>query len=199
MLQQPGFLDHAARVPMRPIPFAEPGTPLPGWVTASDRPLVYLTLGTIVASDEALRPAVDGLGTLEVDVLLALGSAAGTDLGPVPSNIRVEPFVDQAAVLRRADLVVHHGGSGTILGALVTGTPQVLLPKGADQFFNADKMAIAGLADVLEPSVATAAAVADVAANGLARRRPAVDAARDAIAALPEPADVLDEILARFT
>ena len=194
-LQRASFLAHPARVPMRSIPFAEPGATVPVWLARTRRPLVYLTLGTVVATDEVLRPAIDGLGTLDVDVLLALGAADGTKLGELPSNVHVEAFVDQPAVLRHADVVVHHGGSGTILGALATGTPQVLLPKGADQFENADAMAAGGLATVLEPAQATAAAVAAAATAALGEHRPAVEAARAEIAAMPHPAEVLDDLL----
>ncbi len=198
MLQQPSFLAHPARVPMRPIPYAEPGATLPPWVATARRPLVYLTLGTVVATDAVLRPAIDGLAMLGGDILLALGSATGDELGALPANVHAEAFVDQPGVLRHADLVVHHGGSGTIFGALAHGVPQLLLPKGADQFFNADLMVAAGLASALEPAAATPDAVAEAATAALAHRRPAVDVARAEIAALPHPAEVLDGLLERL-
>ncbi len=196
VLQQPSFLDDPARVRMRPVPFAEPGATLPGWVGTRERPLVYLTLGTVVATDEVLAPAVEGLGRLDADILLALGSAGGAELGTRPANVHVEPFVDQAALIPIADLVVHHGGSGTVLAALTHGTPQVLLPKGADQFHNADLVAAAGLAPALEPAQATPDAIAAVATATLAEPRPALDAVRAEIAALPQPADVVGPLLA---
>ena len=114
---------------MRPIPFAEPGALVPPWVGLTTRPLVHLTLGTVVANDETLKPASDGLATIDADVLVALGSADGAALDPLPPNVHVEAFVDQPAVLRHAQLAVHHGGTGTILIALSSGTPQLLLPK----------------------------------------------------------------------
>jgi UDP:flavonoid glycosyltransferase YjiC (YdhE family) len=195
-LQQPSFVDDPARVRMRPVPFAEPGATLPGWVGARARPLVYLTLGTVVATDEVLAPAVEGLGRLDADILLALGSAGGAGLGTIPANVHVEPFVDQAALIPVADLVVHHGGSGTVLAALAHGTPQVLLPKGADQFHNADLVVAAGLAPALEPAQATPDAVAALATATMAERRPVLDAVRAEIAALPHPADVVEPLLA---
>jgi UDP:flavonoid glycosyltransferase YjiC (YdhE family) len=191
-LQQPSFLDHPARVPLRPVPFAEPDASVPGWIAARDRPLVYLTLGTVVATDEVLRPVITGLGRVEADVLLALGSADGTELGKLPPNVRVEPFVHQPAILRRADLAVHHGGSGTILSSLICGTPQVILPQGADQFWNADVMARSGLAEVLEPAHITPDAVTQAAITALAEPRPAVDAVRAEIDAMPSPAAVVE-------
>ena len=85
-----------------------------------------------------------------------------------------------------------------MLGALISATPQLLLPKGADQFINADLMAAAGLASVLEPSAATAESVAAAASHAMVEQRPAVDAARGQIAAHPAPAEVLSELLSRF-
>jgi hypothetical protein len=40
--------------------------------------------------------------------------------------------------------VVHHGGTGTALGALGAGRPQLLLPQGADQFVNAELIPAVG-------------------------------------------------------
>jgi len=199
MMQQPSFLADPARVPLRPIPWSEPTAPTPPWIGCQSNPLVYVTLGTVVATDEVLLPVIEGLAGMDVDVLVALGSAAGTDLGPLPGNVHVESFVNQVAVLRHADLAVHHGGSGTVLGALALNTPQVILPKGADQFFNADVLAAAGLARVLEPQHVTADAVATLAKAALDERdRPLVDAARDEIAAMPHPSAVLEQLVERF-
>ncbi|MDF2733157.1 MAG: eryC [Desertimonas sp.] len=189
---QPQVIDDPARVRMRSVPFAEPGVTVPSWVGQRTRPLIYLTLGTIVATDEVLQPAIDGLSTIDADLLVALGSADGSGLGRLPDNVHVESFVDQPKVLNHADLVVHHGGSGTILAALAAGTPQLLLPKGADQFYNADAMAATGLATVLEPRDATADAVATLAKIALEDDHPAAEATRAELAALPHPADVLD-------
>jgi UDP:flavonoid glycosyltransferase YjiC (YdhE family) len=195
-LQPPSFLDDPARMRLRPVPFAERGATLPAWVGTGARPLVYLTLGTVVATDEVLAPAVAGLGRLDADILLALGSADGAELGTLPANVHVERFVDQAALMPLVDLVVHHGGSGTVLAALAHAVPQLLLPKGADQFHNADLVASAGLAPVLEPAQATPDAVAALAAATLEERRPELDAVRAEIAALPHPAEVVEPLLA---
>jgi hypothetical protein len=90
---------------MQPIPFAEPGAKLPSWVATKTRPLVYLTLGTVVATDAVLLPALEGLATLDAEILLSLGSADGTQLGSLPDNVHVEAFVDQAALMGSVDLV----------------------------------------------------------------------------------------------
>ena len=193
-MQEPSFAADPARVRMQPIPWIEPGFDVPAWVTLAERPVIYLTLGTVVATDDVLRPAIDGLASLDADVLVALGSAPGA-LGPVPPNVHVETFVDQSRLMPYVDVVVHHGGSGTILAALANGVPQVLTPKGADQFLNGDLIARAGLAEVLLPSVSTADAIAAAANRALTEpNRSAIDAARDEIAAMPTPTDVMARI-----
>jgi UDP:flavonoid glycosyltransferase YjiC (YdhE family) len=187
------------RLRLRPVPFVEPDARLPSWVATARRPLVYLTLGTVVATDAALAPVVEGLAQLDVEVLVTLGSADGHDLGSLPRNVHVEAFVDQPGVLRHAALAVHHGGSGTTLAALTSGVPQLLLPQGADQFWNADKLAGAGLAGVLEPAGATPEAIADAAAAELDRPRPAATRARGELLALPSPDEVITTLAHRYS
>jgi UDP:flavonoid glycosyltransferase YjiC (YdhE family) len=62
----------------------------------------------------------------------------------VPDTVTVLPWVPQADLLPHTDLVAHHGGSGTTLGAVAAGVPQLLLPQGADQFLNAGAVADSG-------------------------------------------------------
>ena len=198
VLQQPTFLDNPARRRLRPIPFAESDAQLPAWIGSTGRPLVYLTLGTVVAVDDVLRPAIEGLATLDADVLLALGSAAGTGLGALPETSASSRSSTRRRCGQHLDLVVHHAGSGTLLGALSHGTPQLLLPKGADQFFNADVMAKTEMADVLEPRQVTPEAVATLAGKAMLERRLTAHAARREIAAMPHPSEVIEDIVDEF-
>ncbi|MGI5499765.1 glycosyltransferase [Lentzea sp. CA-135723] len=165
----------------------------------TDRPLVYLTLGTVsFGATEVVRAAIDGLARLPVNVLVALGPGDPAVLGDVPDSVRVAGFVPQAEVLRRADLVVHHGGTGTVLGTLAAGLPQVLLPQGADQFVNAAALVDAGAAAQLVGQDVTAEAVTEVAGRLLGD--PAVHevatAAAAQIARMPEPAVVVEQLTA---
>jgi UDP:flavonoid glycosyltransferase YjiC (YdhE family) len=198
MMQPASVVDHPARIRLRPIPFVEPEATPPHWLGRTGRRLIYLTLGTVVATDEVLLPAIHGLARLDADVVVALGSAAGNELGALPDNVHVKTFVDQPAVLRHADLAVHHGGSGTILAALAAGTPQLLLPKGADQFINADVMTSTGIALVIEPTATTETSIATAAAAEIGRLRPAAAAARAELLTMPGPSEVAAGLAARF-
>jgi UDP:flavonoid glycosyltransferase YjiC (YdhE family) len=76
-----------------------------------------------------------------VRVLFTTGKGFNvTELGPLPSHVHVEPWVDQDDVLAVASVVVCHAGSGTMLGALATGVPLVGVPFFVDQFDNADSI-----------------------------------------------------------
>ncbi|MFI6027847.1 glycosyltransferase [Amycolatopsis magusensis] len=149
-LQDKGFLASADRIELRPVPFAQPG-PLPALARADrSRPLVYLTLGTAFGAAGLLSEAIAGLAPLDADVLVAAGPTIDLDaVGDLPDNVVVESWVPQADLLPYTDLVVHHGGSGTTLGALAAGVPQLCLPQGADQFTNADAVLRVGAGDRL--------------------------------------------------
>ena len=52
----------------------------------------------------------------------------------------------QPVVLDRVSVVVSHAGAGTMLAAAVQGRPQLVLPKAADQWDNADAVVASGAA-----------------------------------------------------
>lgn len=197
-LQDPHFLAKGDRVPLRPVPFAQPGE-LPSRLRLSDRerPLIYLTLGTEAGADGAggvLRAAIDGLSTMDAQVLVAVGpKLAAEQFRDVPETVIVEPWVPQADLLPHLDLVVHHGGAGTTLGSLGNAVPQVVMPRGADQFVNAEAVLAAGAGERLMPDEVTARAVADAAGRVLAEPgfRRASRRVADEIATMPVPDEVV--------
>jgi UDP:flavonoid glycosyltransferase YjiC (YdhE family) len=170
---------------------AEP-QPLPVQPDADGRPLVYLTLGTVHNHAGFLGPVVAALAELPVRLLVTVGRDGDpAAVGPQPDNVRVERWVDQPAVLRGCDLVVSHGGSGTFLGALAVGRPQLCLPQAADQFRNAQGGVSSGAALALPPGSTPDEVVAAV------RRlldepgfRACAAAVRAEIEAMPSPAEV---------
>jgi UDP:flavonoid glycosyltransferase YjiC (YdhE family) len=137
-------------------PPAEAGAPLPDWWNGDDRPLVYLTLGTmagqLAVGAPAYRAALDAVAELPVRVLLTVGRTFdAATLGDVPANTHVAAWVPQADVLREAALVCCHGGSGTTFGTLAAGVPLVILPMFADQPANGRRLAAAGAGLMVEP------------------------------------------------
>ena len=114
-------------------------------------------------------------------------------LGPVPAHVTVARWVNQADVLPHCAAVVSHGGSGTFLGALGLGLPQLCLPQAADQFRNAAAAVSTGAGLALAPDAATPEAVRDAVRRILLEDafRSAAAGLADTIRAMPGPAEVV--------
>jgi UDP:flavonoid glycosyltransferase YjiC (YdhE family) len=134
-----------------------------------------------------------GLATLDVPVLVTLGNADPTSVGPQPDRIRVAGYVSQSAVLPHASVVVSHGGSGTVLATLAHGLPQVCVPQGADQFRNGHGVERSGAGISLPPAVLTPESVADAVRALLddPSYRAGAGHVCEEIAAMPSPDEVV--------
>jgi UDP:flavonoid glycosyltransferase YjiC (YdhE family) len=191
-LQTKEFKAAVKRIELRPVGWNEPGE-LPSGVTGHSRPLVYLTLGTVMGNATVLRQAIEGLAKLPADVLVAAGpSVQVADVGDMPDNVRLEAWVPQSDLLPHVDLVVHHGGSGTTLGALAAGKPQLFIPQGADQFANAGAILEAGAGGRLLADELSVDAVAELAKSLLADEsvQEAARGFQEEIDGMPSPAEV---------
>jgi UDP:flavonoid glycosyltransferase YjiC (YdhE family) len=140
-----------------PAPFAvtrlrHPATeaqpqPLPDWWPSDERPLVYVSFGSVAATfppaAQIYRSALDAVASLDIRVLLTRGGNE-IDLGDVPANVHVEDWVSEPEVLAHASAAVGHGGAGTTLSVLAAGCPLVSVPLFGDQPMNAARVAAAG-------------------------------------------------------
>jgi UDP:flavonoid glycosyltransferase YjiC (YdhE family) len=179
--------------------------PAPDWSRAIEgAPSVYFTLGTVFnhESGDLFSRVLAGLRELRANLLVTVGREIDpASLGPQPANVRIERFVPQSEVLPHVDLVVSHGGSGSVLGALAHGRPMVVLPIGADQPLNAVRISALGAGRALDAIRATPDEVREAVASVLADAacREAAGRLADEIAALAPPgvAVALLERLAR--
>jgi UDP:flavonoid glycosyltransferase YjiC (YdhE family) len=188
-------------LPVRPVAYSEASAAVPDWLLATPtRPRVYLTLGTVsFGAVEVLNRALADLAGLDVDVLAAVGPEGDPSLLEHSGEwIHVERFVAQSRVLPLVDVMVHHGGTGSVLSALEAGVPQLILPQGADQFLNADLLVSAGAGRALLNDDQAPGAIAEAVSTLLADGPERVTAAeiQSEIAAMPAPADVLDQLVA---
>ena len=158
-------------------------------------PTVYLTLGTIFNRNlDVFRTALDGLAGAHLNVIATVGPDGDLDaLGPQPDHVHLYRFLPQAHVLARCDIVICHGGAGSTLGALAFGLPILLLPRGADNFYNAERVLAAGAGRRLLDGEITPRAVANDVQSLLtdARYRAAAAAVAEEIAAMPAPASAV--------
>jgi UDP:flavonoid glycosyltransferase YjiC (YdhE family) len=166
--------------------------PLPAMaMQPCEPPLIYLTLGTFSNTNLAVfRAVLDGLAAEPVELIATVGLDNDPDtLRPWPAKARVERFILQSELLPRCSAVVNHGGSGTVLGALAHGLPQLVLPQSADNFINAEMIEQSGLGQRLLPDEASPDAIARAVAGVLADPTPARLAAAE-IATMPAPCEV---------
>jgi UDP:flavonoid glycosyltransferase YjiC (YdhE family) len=132
-----------------------PGERLPDWWDGSSAPLVYVTFGTVLGhmtlAADVFRVALAAVSDVDARVLLTVGNAFDrSELGLVADHVHVEPWIDQARVFDESALVVCHGGSGTVFGALAAGVPVVVVPVFADQFENGRRVAGTGAGVMVE-------------------------------------------------
>ena len=107
---------------------------------------VYITLGTVYNQNLGLfRTLLDGLRDEQLNIIVTVGkNSEPLALGPQPPNVQVHRYIPQEIVLPRSSAVITHGGAGSTLGALAFGLPLLIVPQGADHFFNAERIAAAG-------------------------------------------------------
>ncbi|MFI1373543.1 macrolide-inactivating glycosyltransferase [Streptomyces longwoodensis] len=150
-----------------------------GWERPADaEKVVLVSLGSaFTAPPEFYRACVRAFAGLPGwHLVLRTGPRIDpAELGAVPANVEVRPWVPQLAVLREADLFVTHAGAGGSQEGLATATPMIAVPQAVDQFGNADQLEALGVARRLSTEEATAEALRDAALAlvddpGVARR-----------------------------
>ena len=134
------------------------------WLDAlRDLPIVYITLGTVYNQNLGVFKALlDGLRGEALNVVVTVGKQNDpADLGLQPSNIHVHQYIPQELLLPHCAAVVTHGGAGSTLGALAFGLPLLIVPQGADHFYNAERVVAAGAGVQLMPDRLTADSARD--------------------------------------
>lgn len=110
--------------------------PLPG--RRGDRPLVVVAFSTTFQNHaDVLQRVADALGRIDAEAIVTLGDGIAPGDISAPGNVTLVHSAPHSRLMPEADLVVTHGGHGTVIRALVEGKPMLLLPHGRDQHDNA--------------------------------------------------------------
>jgi UDP:flavonoid glycosyltransferase YjiC (YdhE family) len=105
------------------------------WERLDGRPLIYASMGTLQNGSEGIfRTIAEACVGLDVQLLISLGGGLDpANLGKLAGNPLVVSFAPQLEILKRAALVITHGGLNTVLESLCEGVPLVAVPLANDQ------------------------------------------------------------------
>jgi UDP:flavonoid glycosyltransferase YjiC (YdhE family) len=111
-------------------------------VGVGERRRVLLTFSTTVMAGQAamIERVCDAVASLDVDAVLTLGGVVDRTAIRIPAGVEVVTQADHDLLMPGCAAVIGHGGLGTVLRALAHGVPQLLLPLGRDQGFNASSV-----------------------------------------------------------
>jgi UDP:flavonoid glycosyltransferase YjiC (YdhE family) len=111
-----------------------------------DAPLALIAPSTSQdPSHRLLRAALAGLADLPVRVLASWNRRPLDAPLDVPANARVVEWVSYSRTMPRCDVVVCHGGHGTVARALASGCVVVAVPAAGDMNENAARIDWAGV------------------------------------------------------
>ena len=105
------------------------------WERLDRRPLIYASMGTLQNGSESIfKTIAEACAGLDAQLVLSLGG--GIDprtLGNLAGDPIVVSYAPQLELLKRAALVITHGGLNTVLESLAEGVPMVAVPLANDQ------------------------------------------------------------------
>jgi MGT family glycosyltransferase len=148
------------------------------WPASDRRPLVTVGFSTTFQGHTGvLQKVIDALAPLHARVLVTLGGSVKTSDLRAAENTVIVDSAPHSQVMREAAAVVTHGGHGTVMRALLSRAPMLVVPHGRDQNDNAVRvtergagLCIAAGASVDEIRAACAKLLADPSFRTAAKR-----------------------------
>jgi UDP:flavonoid glycosyltransferase YjiC (YdhE family) len=120
--------------------FPEP----PWWPLEKDgKPLIYVTMGSTGVKD-FFHLIYDLLKKSDMKAVVTTGGQT-QNLPSIPGKLHMEDYINGDLIMEACDLVVCHGGNGTIYQALQYGKPVIGIPTIPDQKFNMRRVEAMGL------------------------------------------------------
>jgi len=179
--------------PLRLIPprLAEVDDAVARWLQQRDRPVAYVSFGTVPLYADAPLIATDIVERL---LMHSFDVITTSPTSIADSRVYYTPFLELTDVLPACNLVICHGGAGTTLAALAHGLPMLLLPRGApSQQRMAAACARAGAAEMLGADPVITAELLDDALSE-SHRKAAAHLARE-IASAPTPFEIAQRLV----
>jgi zeaxanthin glucosyltransferase len=121
------------------------------WHRLDGRPLVYASFGTARTVQAAIFHFIaEACNELDLQLVISLGGRSGSEtFGGLAGQPLVVTDAPQLELLKRAEIVITHGGLNTVMEALMEGKLILAIPIDYDQPAIADRLAWLGAAEVL--------------------------------------------------
>jgi zeaxanthin glucosyltransferase len=118
------------------------------------RPIFYASLGTIVNSRRGLFTKISqACEGLEVQLVLAHGGVlSDREINGLPGSPIVVSYAPQRKIIERSSLCITHGGMNTVLDALGSGVPLVVMPIFGEQPGIAARVKHVGAGVIVDPN-----------------------------------------------
>lgn len=121
-----------------------------------ERPLVYVTIGGgagPVGGARLFQVFYQALGDLPLQVVTSTSAKLKpADLPSPPANFILKSWVPGLATIARSDVVVFHGGYGTMMETIHCGVPSVIVPFHSEQEANGRRLESNGAGIVIPHS-----------------------------------------------
>jgi len=116
--------------------FWSPEAPLPQWIEGLDRsrPIIYVTLGS-TAHPDLFRQILGIFRATRYEIVMTTGGQIDCQAEEVPRNVRLEKYLPGERMMELSDLVIHHGGAGTVYQTIKTGRPSIVVATHFEQEF----------------------------------------------------------------
>lgn len=136
---------------------AEPDVDPALFAPVGDRPLVYISMGTVNNRErELIEMFIRLFSRRDEFVMLTTGHRFSPESFDLAENIAVHSWLPQIAVLQRASLFISHGGLNSIQDGLYFGVPLLLCPRQEEQTLNASRAVELGAGLMLRQKQLTA-------------------------------------------
>ncbi len=97
--------------------------------------LIYISMGTV--NNDMMpfyKTCISAFKNTDYQVIMSVGNLVSLEeFGELPENVLVFSYVDQIAVLKKADVFISHCGMNSVSESLYFEVPLVMLPKTSEQ------------------------------------------------------------------
>jgi len=113
---------------------------VPTFKAMNDKPLIYVSYGSLGAGDtELLKRVIAAIGSMPYRALVNVGDYMG-EYSDVPPNVHLAGWYPQPSVIPLVDAVIHHGGNNSFTECLYFGKPAIIMPYVWDGHDNATRV-----------------------------------------------------------